>query len=135
MRYCIAFFLYFITSLCRAEATVITSGLNHSELSKMLTGLLLVLCLILILSWFIKRFNVVQLSSSKGFELVATMMIGPKEKITLIKAGDRYLLIGIGSGSVTTLHDFGDQLPHGFTQEHKPSFAAVLKTVVWNSSS
>ena len=105
-------------------------ALDHAELAKVLTGLLLVLFIIIILSWIVKRFNFVQLSSSKGFEAIANMTLGPKEKITLLKVGTRYLLIGIGSSSINTLYDFGEQLPDGFGLENKTSFADLLKSVV-----
>jgi flagellar protein FliO/FliZ len=107
--------------------------LDHSELIKILTGLLLVLFIIIVLSWVVKRFNVIQLSSSKGFEAIANMTLGPKEKITLLKVGNRYLLVGIGSASINTLYDFGEQLPDGFGLENKTSFADLLKSVVRKS--
>jgi flagellar protein FliO/FliZ len=107
--------------------------LDNSELIKILTGLLLVLFIIIVLSWVVKRFNVIQLSSSKGFEAIANMTLGPKEKITLLKVGNRYLLVGIGSASINTLYDFGEQLPDGFGLENKTSFADLLKSVVRKS--
>jgi flagellar protein FliO/FliZ len=107
--------------------------LNHSELVKILTGLLLVLFIIILLSWLVKRFNVIQLSSSKGFEVIASMMLGPKEKIMVLKVGQRYLLIGVGVASVNTLYDFGEHLPADFKIENKSSFAELLKSAVRKS--
>ena len=133
MRYFVAILLSIVTQASLAESNSMPSGLNHAELVKVFGGLLLVLLVIILLSWIVKRFNVVQLSSSKGFATVATMIIGPKEKISLIKVGDRYLLIGIGAATVNTLHDFGDQLPSGFLAEDKPSFADLLKSAVRKS--
>ncbi|WP_454785991.1 flagellar biosynthetic protein FliO [Legionella sp. WA2024007413] len=105
------------------------STLNHGELIRVLMGLLLVLLIILILSWVVKRLHGMQMGSAKGFQSVASMILGPKEKITLLKVGTRYLLIGSGSGYVTMLHDFGEQLPTGFESINKASFADLLKSV------
>ncbi|KTD03410.1 flagellar biosynthetic protein FliO [Fluoribacter gormanii] len=105
------------------------TALNQGELMRVVMGLLFVLLLILVLSWLVKRLHGMQMSSTKGFQSVASMILGPKEKITLLKVGARYLLVGSGSGHVTLLYDFGEQLPTGFDSMNKTSFAALLKSV------
>lgn len=127
--YVLAFYLMSTETFAQSTPTV----LNHSELVKILTGLLIVLFLIILLSWLVKRFNVIQLSSSKGFEVIASMILGPKEKIMVLKVGARYLLIGVGAASVNTLYDFGEQLPADFKIENKSSFAELLKSAVRKS--
>ncbi|HHT0592354.1 TPA: flagellar biosynthetic protein FliO [Legionella anisa] len=103
--------------------------LNHGELLRIVMGLLLVLLLIIALSWVVKRLHGIQMGSAKGFQSIASMILGPKEKITLLKVGTRYLLVGSGSGQVTLLYDFGEQLPTGFDSINKTSFADLLKSV------
>ncbi|MGM9452495.1 flagellar biosynthetic protein FliO [Legionella bozemanae] len=105
------------------------SVLNHGELMRIVMGLLLVLLLIIALSWVVKRLHGIQMGSAKGFQSIASMILGPKEKITLLKVGARYLLIGSGSGQITLLYDFGEQLPTGFDSINKTSFADLLKSV------
>lgn len=112
---------------------MIQHALTQGELMRVLLGLLLVLLLILVLSWLVKRLQNVHLGASKGFQSIASMMLGPKEKIMLLKAGSRYLLLGFGSGQVTLLYDFGEELPSGFASTNKPSFAELLKSVVVKS--
>lgn len=130
MRYLIGLISWLTSTVVCAVSQNAPKVLDHAELTKVLTGLLLVLLLIILLSWIVKRFNVVQLSSSRGFESIANMTLGPKEKITLLKVGNRYLLIGVGSASINTLYDFGEHLPDGFGLDNKTSFADVLKSVV-----
>lgn len=130
MPYLIILVLSLITTVTFADSQTTPAVLNHSELVKILTGLLLVLFIIFLLSWLIKRFNVVQLSSAKGFHSIASMTLGPKERMLLLKVGTRYLLIGIGASTVNTLYDFGEQLPEGFDVENKSSFAELLKSAV-----
>ncbi|WP_454783281.1 flagellar biosynthetic protein FliO [Legionella sp. WA2022007384] len=105
------------------------TALNQGELLRVFMGLLLVLLIILVLSWVMKRLHSMQMGSTKGFQSVASMILGPKEKITLLKVGARYLLVGSGSGHVTLLYDFGEQLPTGFDSINKTSFADLLKSV------
>lgn len=134
MPYLIVLGLYLISTAAFADSQTAPGVLNHSELVKILTGLLLVLLVIFLLSWLVKRFNVVQLSSSKGFNVVASMTLGPKERMLLLKVGARYLLIGVGASSVNTLYDFGEQMPEGFDVENKSSFADLLKSTLRKSS-
>lgn len=137
MRYVIGFCFY-LWSVCAlalpSEVIPVPSGIHHAELSRLLLGLGFVVLIIILLSWIIKRLNVVNFSSSKGFESVASMTLGPKERMMLIKIGKKYLLIGIGASAINTLYDFGEELPDGFDTELKPSFAALLKTAVRKSS-
>ncbi|WP_045097424.1 flagellar biosynthetic protein FliO [Legionella fallonii] len=110
-----------------------TDGANlisRNELLRLITGLLMVLLVIVCLSWIVKRLNVVKLSTSKGFQSIASMTLGAKEKIILLKVGERYLLVGVGASTVNTLHDFGEQLPAGFDAENKTTFAELLKSAV-----
>ena len=107
--------------------------INHNELTRVVGALFCVLIIILALSWLVKRLNVVKLSSSKGFQSIATMTLGPKERVMLLQVGGRYLLIGIGAGAVSTLCDFGQQLPSGFELDNKANFKELLKSAVGKS--
>ncbi|KTC89972.1 flagellar biosynthetic protein FliO [Fluoribacter dumoffii] len=107
--------------------------LNQGELIRVIMGLSLVLLLIIALSWVVKRLHGMQIGPARGFQPIATMILGPKEKVTLLKVGARYLLVGSGAGNITLLHDFGEQLPPGFDTQNKPTFADLLKSVVKSS--
>nr|WP_226905645.1 flagellar biosynthetic protein FliO [Legionella antarctica] len=104
--------------------------ISHNELMRVVMGLLSVLLIIICLSWIVKRLNLVKISTSKGFQTIASMTLGSKEKIILLKVGDRHLLMGVGASTVSLLYDFGEQLPAGFHLENKPAFAEFLKSAV-----
>lgn len=116
-----------------AQSNDSPNALTHIELTRVCGGLLLVLLIIMALSWIAKRLQVVNISTSKGFQTIASMTIGPKERIILLRVGTRYFLTGSGGGAVTLLHDFGEQLPAGFDAENKSSFAEILKSAVRKS--
>ncbi|WP_367274449.1 flagellar biosynthetic protein FliO [uncultured Legionella sp.] len=107
--------------------------ISHSELMKVISGLLLVLLIIIVLSWLVKRLQGANLSSSKGFQSIASITLGPKERVMLLMVGERYLLMGVGAGSVTLLYDFGEQLPAGFDLSNKSTFSELLKSAVGKS--
>jgi flagellar protein FliO/FliZ len=118
---------------CALPAESSTNTISHSELMRVISGLLLVLLIIIMLSWLVKRMQGANLSSSKGFQSIASITLGPKERVMLLKVGERYLLMGVGAGSITLLYDFGEQLPLGFDLANKSTFAELLKSAVGKS--
>jgi flagellar protein FliO/FliZ len=118
---------------CALPAESSTNTISHSELMRVISGLLLVLLIIIVLSWLVKRMQGANLSSSKGFQSIASITLGPKERVMLLKVGERYLLMGVGAGSITLLYDFGEQLPLGFDLANKSTFAELLKSAVGKS--
>lgn len=108
---------------------MIQHAITQAELMRVVMGLLSVVLLILVLSWLVKRLQSVHPGSSKGFQSIASMVLGPKEKIMLLKVSTRYLLLGCGAGQVTLLYDFGEELPSGFEVTKKRSFAELLQSV------
>ncbi|WP_051078193.1 flagellar biosynthetic protein FliO [Legionella shakespearei] len=104
--------------------------ITHGELTRVIGGLLLVLLIILVLSWLVKRLQGVNLGSAKGFQSIASIHLGPKERLVLMKVSSRYLLMGVSTGTITLIHDFGEQLPAGFDGENKPAFSELLKSAI-----
>ncbi|MDI1351446.1 MAG: flagellar biosynthetic protein FliO [bacterium] len=119
----------FATALPAQDPSRITQG----ELTRVILGLGLVVFIILSLSWLVKRLNKVNLGFNKGYETIATMILGPKEKMMLFKIGGRYLLMGVGSASVNLIYDFGTELPEGFEFKQKATFAELLKSAARKS--
>jgi len=119
---------------CAEPVTHLTTAMNSAELIRVVGGLLLVITIIVLLSWLLKRLNTSGFGVSKGFTILASMNVGTKEKIVLIKAGTRFLLLGVTPGSINTLHDFGEQLPAGFTAcEPQKSFADLFRVAMRKS--
>lgn len=130
MPYFTALFLLAVSQIASALPIEHHQAVTHSDVVRILVGLASIVAVIIVLSLIIKRLNLINLSSSKGFQQVASMVLGPKEKIMLLQVGQRYLLMGVGSGTITMLYDFGEQLPQGFGVEEKASFAELLKSAV-----
>lgn len=109
------------------------SSITHGELLRVMGGLLLVVAVIVLLSWLLRRLNSAGLGNANGIKVIASMSLGTREKIMLVNAGNRFLLLGITSGSINTLHDFGKELPEGFSSDPKASFSDFLKTALGKS--
>lgn len=130
IRYALTLLLGSLSASVCASPSNNSSVVSPHELLRILMGLIFVLFIIALLSWIVKRLNAVQLGSSKGFESIGSMTLGPKEKMNLVKVGERYLLVGVGSGSINLLCDFGSQKPEGFEPQDKSSFTQIFKSAV-----
>lgn len=135
LRYQIVFLLWLIsTSVCAKE--VESSVISKSEMFQVVGGLFLVLLLIVLLSWIVKRFHPGMMAAgNNGFQTIAAMGLGPKERLLLVKVGMNYLLIAQGTSSISLIADYGSQLPDGFDIQVKPSFSDHLKTALGKKDS
>lgn len=73
------------------------------DLATTLGSLVLVIGLILLLAWLLKRMKVPALGQQKGLRIVSQLPVGPKERIAVVQVGDEQILVGITSQSIQTL--------------------------------
>jgi flagellar protein FliO/FliZ len=91
----------------------------------MALALLLVLALIPLAMWLLKRFGPAQATQAAGLRVVAQLPLGARERIVVVEAGERWLLLGVTGASINRV----GTLPKG---EAPPSatgtasFAALL---------
>ena len=81
-----------------------------SSIAETTLWLMLVIGLILALAWSARRFGGVQFRQHGSMKLLSALPLGNREKIVLMQAGDKYLLLGVTPAQITTLHVF-DELP------------------------
>ena len=68
-------------------------------------GLLFVLALLMALVWLLKRMGIGNQKRRGGFyKVLATSALGPSEKIVLVEIGDTWLVLGMTSNGINTLH-------------------------------
>lgn len=68
-------------------------------------GLLFVIALLMGLVWLLKRMGIGNQQKRGGFyKVLATSALGPREKIVLVEIGDTWLVLGMTSQSINTLH-------------------------------
>ncbi|HZH07120.1 MAG TPA: flagellar biosynthetic protein FliO [Lautropia sp.] len=86
--------------------------------------LLLVIAAIPVVLWMVKRLSQLPVAGGGPLTLVASLALGPRERVALIKVEERWLLVGITAGSINTLAELASA-PSLLTQA-KPPFADVL---------
>ena len=73
------------------------------SLGQMVFGLTVVIALLVACLWVIKR-----LSSPRGaagmLKVLGATAVGPRERVVLVEAGPKVLVLGVAPGSVRTLH-------------------------------
>ena len=76
---------------------------SNLDLATTLGSLVLVIGVILLLAWMLKRMQVPALGQQKGLRIVSQLPVGTKERIAVVQVGEEQLLVGITSQSIQTL--------------------------------
>ena len=67
-------------------------------------GLALVLALIFLLAWAARRLGLQQPGSNRLLKVVASTMVGQRERVVVVAIGDTWLVLGVAAGQVRALH-------------------------------
>ncbi len=67
-------------------------------------GLAMVLALIFLCAWAMKRFGLQQSSGSRLLRVVASAMVGQRERVVVVEIGSSWLVLGVAAGQVRRLH-------------------------------
>ncbi|WP_051202226.1 flagellar biosynthetic protein FliO [Ferrimonas senticii] len=117
--------------LISSSATVATAEVGRSAFSASesylttLLGLALVLALILVLAWLAKRLQL-PLANQGPLQVIASMPLGPKERLLVVEVGQQQLLLATGSGGTRLLTELTEPLPPRTSQPLAGSFASLL---------
>ena len=65
--------------------------------------LLLVLAIIYLMAWLLKKQQLPGHTNSRDLNLIESLPLGKNERLCLVKAGDRYLLLGVSANSVNQI--------------------------------
>jgi flagellar protein FliO/FliZ len=93
-----------------------------------LVGLVLVLGLILGMAWLLKRMpgTGLGLRQNDRLRVVSMLAVGAKDRVMVIEVNGEQLLIGVGAGGITKLHQLAEPLPLPAAAPPLPNFAELL---------
>ena len=77
--------------------------------SSMIVSLLMVLVLIVICAFILKRFNLVQQGGSQ-LKVVASLSLGSKERVIVVQVGDQQFVLGVTSQQINLLEKLSEPL-------------------------
>lgn len=92
-----------------SQARPVVEPLNSGSVMQMLAGLLLVVGLIFLLAWLLKRFTGIS-GQHRSLQVVASLSLSAREKLVLVQAGDKQLLLGVAPGRVNLLQSYDQPL-------------------------
>ena len=102
-----------------------------SEYLHVFFNLFLVIALMLLMLFFLKKFKTSQYSGNKHIKIINMVSIGVKEKIILMEVNNTFLLVGATPTHIETLHVF-DELEAAKTAAQpvaaQQSFSELLTT-------
>ncbi|CDZ92887.1 MULTISPECIES: flagellar biosynthetic protein FliO [Pseudomonadaceae] len=110
-----------------AEPAANMSGVDvGGQLTKLLLGLLLVVGLIFLLAWVLRRMQQLNPRSNQAIKLVSSHALGPRERLVLVQVGSEQILLGLSAGRITPLHVLAEPVHLPDAEPANPEFAQRL---------
>ena len=104
------------------------SPLSVGSLAQLTLSLIAIVALIFAISWLLKRFKVALPRGSGDMAVLDQVSIGPRERIALVRVGDRQVLVGIGAGGIVALTPLAT--PIALSAARTPAFAERLRDMM-----
>lgn len=100
---------------------------DFSQISSLIVSLVFILCLIVICAWLVKRVSGITHAGSQHLKVLGALSVGNKERALLISAGEKQMLLGVATGSVSLLHVFDEPVVSDSELATEKNFANTLK--------
>ena len=122
-------------TLAPAAAPMLASSGNLSaQLGQMLFGLLLVIGLIFLLAWLVRRVQRIGPRSTQVIKLLASQALGPRDRLVLVQVGSEQVLLGLSAGRITPLHVLKDPVHLPDSEPASAEFAQRLMEILGKDS-
>ncbi|KAF1012146.1 MAG: Flagellar protein FliO [Pseudomonas fluorescens] len=109
-----------------AAVAPVASGGIGGQLTQLVLGLLLVVGLIFVLAWLMRRVQRVGPGNGQVIELVGSRALGPRDRLVLVQVGEEQILLGITPGRIAPLHVLKTPVSVSKTEAAAPEFAQRL---------
>lgn len=80
--------------------------LASENLMQMTISLFIVILLIFVLSWFLRKFGQFPNKVNQSVKVISSFSVGSKERVMLLEIDNQRILIGVAHGSVQKLHTY-----------------------------
>ena len=117
-----------------AAPMLASSGTLSAQLGQMLFGLLLVIGLIFLLAWLLRRVQRIGPRSTQVIKLLASQALGPRDRLVLVQVGSEQVLLGLSAGRITPLHVLKDPVHLPDSEPASAEFAQRLMEILGKDS-
>jgi flagellar protein FliO/FliZ len=114
-----------------AVSSSLSAGIG-GQLLQLVLGLLLVVGLIFVLAWLMRRVQRAGPAGNQVIELIGSRALGPRDRLVLVQVGNEQILLGVSPGSITALHVMNEPVEVPEAQNATPEFAKRLMEVLGN---
>lgn len=122
-----------LTALGLAAPALAQSASNPSaapSLGPLLMLFVLVLALIPLALWLLKRIQPSQVAATAaGLRVVAQLPLGPRERVVVLEAGERWLLLGVTGTSIQRIGTLPKSDDEADLPAQANAFAAILQRI------
>ena len=98
------------------------------QLTQLVLGLLLVLGIIFVLAWLLRRMQQAGpgVKGRQVIELIGSRALGPRDRLVLVQVGSEQILLGLTPGTITPLHVLKEPVQVSSGEQATPEFAQRL---------
>ncbi|SDO25389.1 flagellar biosynthetic protein FliO [Pseudomonas jinjuensis] len=102
------------------------TGSAGTQLMQLLFGLVLVVALIFLLAWLLRRVQQVTPRGNQVIRVLSTQPLGPRDRLVLVQVGKEQILLGLTPGRITPLHVMQEPVHLADSEPASPDFARGL---------
>jgi len=103
---------FFISTPFSALAVEAATTSATGSLFKMLIGLAVVLLVLALISWLMKKFMPVGANQTSVIRVIGGTSVGSREKVVVLEVANRWLVVGVAAGQVTSLANLEPSFDH-----------------------
>jgi len=96
---------------------------NLSNWPIVLLMLLGIVCLILCLAWFAKRYGGFNMAGARDIRVLSSASLGARERVALIDVKGQQFLVGVTTQNINHLHTFDEQVIEADMSKTKSQYA------------
>ena len=115
----------FLSVLSSPTIGATSNVVETPSVGRLLISLLFIIGLILVLAWLWRR-GAGFTNKGRAIQVIESAAVGTREKIVLIKAGDKQLLIGVTTQQISHLHTFDQEVLIPAADTKESAFSSIL---------
>ncbi|GGI16340.1 flagellar biosynthetic protein FliO [Oxalicibacterium faecigallinarum] len=83
--------------------SALPSASSAGNLLQVLFGLIVVLALMALLAWVLRRFNASKVLGNSDIRIVGGVSVGTRERVVVVEIADQWIVVGVAPGRVNAL--------------------------------
>ncbi|MCW8833270.1 MAG: flagellar biosynthetic protein FliO [Colwellia sp.] len=97
------------TTVVATKAPEVGKHVTNTDAESMILSLLMVLVLIVICAFVLKRFNIVQQNTNQ-LKVVASLSLGAKERVVIVQVAEQQLVLGVTAQQITLIEQLAEPI-------------------------